>query len=211
VIAALVAGLLAGYGIAMPLGAVATYLMALAARAPLRTGACAALGVGTADGAYALIAVIGGSALAQPLQSIVRPLRWASALVLIALAARVGAAAIRQFRERPAGIRAADTAPLTPAGAYLALCGITMLNPLTVVYFTALVIGGQATAAPGWLARGVFTLAAFAASASWHLLLVGGGALAGRALAGRRGRLLIAMASSALITILALRQPLPAM
>jgi hypothetical protein len=43
VIAALVAGLLAGYGIAIPVGAVATYLVALTARTSLKIGACAAL------------------------------------------------------------------------------------------------------------------------------------------------------------------------
>ncbi len=53
-IAALVAGLLARYGIAMPVGTVAAYLMALTARTSLRTGVFAALGVATADGVYAL-------------------------------------------------------------------------------------------------------------------------------------------------------------
>ncbi|MFE4795305.1 hypothetical protein ACFRFL_09395, partial [Streptomyces sp. NPDC056708] len=59
-IAVLVAGLLAGYGIAIPVGAVGTYLVGLTARTSLRTGACAALGVATADGLYAVVAVGGG-------------------------------------------------------------------------------------------------------------------------------------------------------
>ena len=42
-IVALVAGLLAGYGIAIPVGAVATYLLTLTARTSLKVGACAAL------------------------------------------------------------------------------------------------------------------------------------------------------------------------
>lgn len=60
---ALVAGLLAGYGIAVPVGAVATYLVALTARTSLVTGVCAGLGVAAADGMYALVAEIGGAAL----------------------------------------------------------------------------------------------------------------------------------------------------
>jgi arginine exporter protein ArgO len=48
-------------------------------------------------------------------------------------------------------------------------------------------------------------LAAFFASASWQLLLAGGGALLGRALTGRRGRLVTALASSAVIMALAVR------
>src|SRR4051794_41041804 len=104
VIAALVAGLLAGYGIAMPVGAVGTYLVALTARTSLRIGICAALGVATADGLYALIAVLGGSALTPVLQPIMLPMRCASALVLIALAVRGGVAAISQYRRRQTSI-----------------------------------------------------------------------------------------------------------
>ena len=62
--AAVVAGLLAGYGIAMPVGPVGTYLVGLTARSSLRVGACAALGVASADGLYALMAAVAGSALA---------------------------------------------------------------------------------------------------------------------------------------------------
>ena len=40
---------------------------------------------------------------------------------------------------------------------------------------------------------------AFAASASWQLVLAGGGALVGRVLTGRRGRLVTALASGVLI------------
>jgi threonine/homoserine/homoserine lactone efflux protein len=203
VIAALVAGLLAGYGIAMPVGAVATYLVALTARTSLKIGAFAALGVATADGLYALIAASGGSALTLTIQPIMLPLRWASALVLIALAVRGGAAAISQHRKRQTTTRA-DKTPISPARAYMGLLGITMMNPLTVIYFAALVLGNQTTAAPDYLEQAVFVLAAFAASASWQLLLAGGGALLGQALTGSRGRLVTAMASSTVISALAL-------
>ena len=49
----------------------------------------------------------------------------------------------------------------------------------------------------------VFVLAAFAASASWQLLLAGGGGLVGRMLTGPRGRLATALVSSAVIVVLA--------
>lgn len=202
--AALVAGLLAGYGIAIPVGAVATYLVSLTARTSLRIGVCAALGVATADGLYALVAALGGSALAAALQPVLVPLRWASALVLVALAVRGAVTALRQYRERRPATRS-DRTPLSPGRAYLALLAITLLNPTTVVYFTALVLGSSTGAAVGLLEQGVFVLAAFAASASWQLLLAGGGALLGRVLTGRRGRLVTALVSSAVILALAVR------
>ncbi|GLW11104.1 lysine transporter LysE [Microtetraspora sp. NBRC 13810] len=202
-IAALVAGLVAGYGIAMPMGAVATYLMALTARTSLLIGACAALGVATADGLYALVAALGGSALAPVIQPFTVPLRWASVAVLVALAVRGAVTALRRYREQQESGTSRET-PIGPTRAYLTLLGITIMNPTTVIYFAALVLANQATAtAPGHLEQAVFVLAAFVASASWQLLLAGGGALLGRALSGARARLLTAMASSALIIALA--------
>lgn len=208
VTAALVAGLLAGYGIAVPVGAVATYLVSLTARTSLRTGVCAALGVATADGLYALAATVGGSALAAALRPALGPLRWASALLLLALAGWGAVVAVRQYRGRRLTTRT-DPPPPSPARAYLALLGITLLNPITVIYFAALVLGTRTTDAVLPLEQGVFVVAAFLASASWQLLLAGGGALLGRVLTGRRGRLVTAVVSSGVIMGLAVRMMLP--
>lgn len=196
--AALVAGLAAGYGIAVPVGAVATYLVALTARAGLRVGTAAALGVATADGTYALLATIGGAALAHAVRPALGPLRWLSALVLVALAVRGALAAIRRYRG-PA--RQPPDRPGGPVRAYLRLWAVTMLNPMTLVYFAALVLGGHPTATgPD---RAAFVAGALAASASWQLLLATGGAVLGRLLSGPRGRLATALVSGALVTGLA--------
>ncbi|MCX5172902.1 LysE family transporter [Streptomyces antibioticus] len=199
---ALVAGLVAGYGIAVPVGAVATYLVSLTARTSLRTGVCAALGVATADGLYALLATVGGSAVAVALRPVLVPLRWASALVLLALAARGALTAVRRYRARYLAVRAVPPPP-SARRAFLSLLGITLLNPATVVYFAALVLGSGASEAVRPLEQGVFVGAAFAASASWQVLVAGGGALLGRALTGHRGRLVTALVSSAVMTVLA--------
>lgn len=207
--AALLAGLLAGYGIAVPVGAVGAYLVSLAARTSLRTGVCAALGVATADGLYALAATLGGSALAAALRPALGPLRWVCVLVLLALAAWGAAGAVRQYRGHRLAIRG-GAAPASPARAFLALLGITLLNPMTVIYFAALVLGSRSGEGAGLPERTVFVAAAFAASASWQVLLAGGGALLGRALAGRRGRLVTALVASGVMTALALRMAVAA-
>jgi threonine/homoserine/homoserine lactone efflux protein len=198
VTAALVAGLTAGYGIAVPVGAVATYLVSLTARAGLRVGVAAALGVATADGAYALLATLGGATLAHAVRPALGPLRWLSALVLVALAVRGTVTAVRRYRGPAAG---PPDRPGGPARAYLRLWAVTMLNPMTLVYFTALVLGGHPAA--GGPDRAAFVAAAFTASASWQLLLATGGAVLGRVLGGPRGRLGTAVVSGALITGLA--------
>ncbi|MFD8737385.1 LysE family transporter [Streptomyces sp. NPDC059618] len=202
--AALVAGLLAGFGIAMPVGAVATYLVSLTARTSLRIGASAALGVATADGLYALAAALGGTALAAALQPVMLPLSRASALVLAVLSVRGAIGTVRGYRERRRAERTGQDPP-RPGRAYLALLGITLLNPTTVVYFAALVLGSRTADAVNPLDQGVFVLAAFAASASWQLLIAGGGALLGRTLTGDRGRLVTGLVSSGVIMLLAVR------
>ncbi|MGH3663618.1 MAG: LysE/ArgO family amino acid transporter [Micromonosporaceae bacterium] len=199
---ALVAGLLAGFGIAMPVGAIAAYLVALTARTSFKIGAFAALGIATADGVYAVVATYGGAVLAAPIELIMLPLRVGSAVVLLALAARTAVVAIRRHRESAAQPAAGDEL-VGPARAYLGLLGLTISNPATVIYFAAYVLGLQAALAPDHVERVVFVLAAFSASASWQLMLAGGGALLGRALTGPRGRLATAIAASTLIAALA--------
>lgn len=204
-IGALVAGAVAGLGIAVPVGAVGAYLVAVTARTSWRIGACAALGVASADGLYALVAMAGGSVLVPLLEPVMVPLRWASVLVLVALAVKGAVTAVGRYRAQQGPVADGERRALGPGRAYLVFLGITLLNPMTVVYFTALVIGGGSAGQFGVLERALFVAAAFVASAGWQLFLAGGGALLGRALTSARGRLVTALVSSALITGLAVR------
>lgn len=214
---ALAAGLVAGYGIAVPIGAVGTYLVTLAARHGVRRGVFGALGIASADAAYAATAVLGGAALASVVEPLSRPLQLVSVAVLLALAAVVASQTVREYLgSRGSGRATADRA--TPdahaaAGgtvradvrAYLTFLGMTVLNPMTIVYFAALVLAGQGELFRSAGDRFAFVLAAAAASASWQLVLAAGGALLGRALTGARGRLVTGVVSSAVIGVLALR------
>ncbi|WP_433726916.1 LysE family transporter [Actinoplanes sp. CA-051413] len=235
--AAFLAGAIAGYGVAVPVGAIAVLIAGLTARTSLRVGAAAGLGAATADGVYALIAVLGGAALAAAIAPISTPLRWVAAVVLLLLAVHTAWSALRKRaaqlssgdptrpeRASPDGgaraPRLADpdagalgVGPVTAvpdagrdrgldtttaARAYLGVLGLTLLNPATIVYFAALVMGRGGTGGGVW-----FVIGAFVASASWQLLIAGGGALVGRLLTGDRGRLITAMVSSAVIAVLA--------
>jgi arginine exporter protein ArgO len=82
---------------------------------------------------------------------------------------------------------------------------MTLLNPTTILYFTALVLGAQGAATPTPTEQTIFVAAAFIASSSWQLLLSTSGALLGRLLTTPKARLLTALTSSAVITALALR------
>jgi arginine exporter protein ArgO len=201
---AMVSGLLAGYGVAIPVGAIAVLIMGLTARTSLLVGAGAGLGAATADGLYALVAVAGGAAVTALIRPVATPLRIAAAVVLVGLAGRTAWTAWRTHRA-PAVTPPGRLSLTTPRRAYAGLLGLTLLNPATVVYFGALVLGEQAGRERSLVAAALFVVAAFVASASWQLLLAAGGSVLGRVLSGPRGRLASALASSAVILVLAAR------
>lgn len=150
--------------------------------------------------------MFGGVALAQLIEPVSGPLRLVSGAVLVALAVRGAVPAIGEWRAHRAATGPAVRTGgrvCTPVRAYFALLAVTMVNPATVVYFAALVVGGHARIAASAADAAVFVAAAFAASASWQSVLVGGGALLGRVLTGARGRLITALASSVVIAGLA--------
>jgi len=204
---ALVAGIVAGYAVALPVGPVASYLVGLAARHPWRVGTAGALGIAAVDGGYALVTGLSGTLVAGLVEPIEGPLRIASAVVLVALAARGALAAWRQ-RTTSNGEARAET--LTAPRAFARFVMITAINPGTVLFFAVIVTGGAVTgglpdvgAAGRIMIAAVFGTAAFLASASWQLALALGGTLLGRVLSGPRGRLGTALASSAMMLALA--------
>ncbi len=189
------AGVAAGYGIAVPVGAIGMLIAGLSARTSLRVGAAAGLGAATADGIYAAVAVLGGAAAAELIAPIATPLRWVAAAVLLGLAVMTAWGA---FRTRNSAAEPAR--PATPLRAYAAILALTLLNLATVIYFAALVLGHGGAGGGAW-----FVIGAFLASASWQLLIAGGGSLIGRLLTGPRSRVITALVSSLVIAILAVR------
>lgn len=202
-IAALGAGLVAGYGVALPVGAVAIYLVTLTARTSARVGISAAFGVATADAVYAVLAVVGGSALADRAESISGALRVLSCVVLVGLAARLSIGALRSWGSG-AEPHLGRSVTLSPARAYVGLLGVTLVNPTTVVYFVALIVGRGGASLSG-SDRAGFVVGVLVASASCQLAFASSGALLGRAVIGRRSQLITALVSSAVIVALAVR------
>lgn len=187
------AGVAAGYGIAVPVGAIGVLIAGLSARTSLRVGAAAGLGAATADGVYALIAVFGGAAVAGLVAPIATPLRWVAAAVLLGLAAMTAWGAFTK-----PGTSGQPARPATALRAYAGVLALTLVNPATVIYFAALVLGRGGAGGGAWFVAG-----AFLASASWQLLIAGGGSLVGRLLTGDRGRLITALVASVVIAVLA--------
>jgi threonine/homoserine/homoserine lactone efflux protein len=197
----LVAGLLAGWGVAIPLGAIGVMIVELGMRAGFRPAAAAAAGVATADLLYASVAAAAGAAAAAALAPHEHALRLVAAAVL-AVVAVYGLRALR----RPV------TSVGTPAPGhrvYLRFVGLTSINPLTVAYFAALIAGLPAIASSSPGAKVAFVAAAGVASLSWQLVLAGAGAALHQRLPPS-ARLYTALAGNAIVLGLAVRMALAA-
>lgn len=170
-------GVIAGYGIAIPVGAIAILIVEAGLRRGFASGFAAGAGAATADLVYAALAAIAGQALAVLLAPFAGILRLVSGLVLVLL----GAYGIWQLRreQTTAANNTDSTIPAAPWKTYIRFVGLTLLNPLTITYFAALILGGN-TLVPTWGARLSFVLGAALASLSWQSLLAGVGALAHR-------------------------------
>ncbi len=174
-------GVAAGYGIAIPVGAIAVLIVQVGIRCGFGCAASAGAGAATADLLYALLAVTGGVALAAAVEDVGEPLRWVSAGVLVLIALR----GLARARRAPGMADAPLPRPREYALTYARFLGLTVINPLTVVYFAAIVLGLGLAAELTPAAGVAFVTGAFLASLSWQLLLAAVGAVVGRRLPPR--------------------------
>ena len=174
-------GVLAGYGIAIPVGAIAILIIDTGLRRGFTFGFMAGAGAASADFLYAGLAAMAGEVLAGLLAPFATALRIASVVVLLTL----GGYGLWRARQ------AASRETSQPASAYGRLrtyaqfVGLTLLNPLTVAYFSALILSRDAGATTTLGDRAAFVVGAWLASLSWATLLAGIGALAHRRMSPR--------------------------
>jgi arginine exporter protein ArgO len=172
-------GLIAGYGIAIPVGAVAVLIINMGMRCGLKIGFSAGAGAATADVIYAIIAVVAGTALADLLVPIAPWLRFFSGLILLGMGVWGLWKGLKHANRN--NKTAEICGPVRMFGQFL---GITIVNPLTIVYFVALILGSSSTALT--LAdRTTFIMGVGIASLSWQTLLAGIGAIGHKQLSPR--------------------------
>jgi arginine exporter protein ArgO len=178
---AFLTGIVAGYGIAIPVGAIAVLIVEVGIRCGFRCAFFAGAGAATADLMYAGLAVIAGAALAGPVQSVDQPLRIVSAVVLVVIAV-MGLRRAGKQRES-IEIPFPDRRELTST--YARFVGLTIINPTTIVYFAAVIVGLGVANNMSAVEGALFTIGAFVASLSWQTLLAAVGAFAGNRLSSR--------------------------
>ena len=174
-------GVIAGYGIAIPVGAIAILIVDTALRRGFRAGFMAGAGAASADLLYASLAALAGTALAALLAPAADLLRILSGLVLVGLGAH-GLWRLRKLRSSSEN-HEGENRPRRKI--YVQFFGLTLLNPLTIAYFGSLILGGNANSIASNGARVAFVLGAALASLSWQSLLALIGAAGHRRLTPR--------------------------
>jgi threonine/homoserine/homoserine lactone efflux protein len=180
---ALLAGIVAGYAIAVPVGVIAVLIIEAGMAGGLRRGLAAGAGAATVDLIYCSVALFIGGALSQALASALLPLQVASGGILIS----IGLRGLYGFWRSRSGLVANPNDPRvrgSVAQLYARFVALTALNPATVLYFIALAVGLPGIGSDPLLAV-AFTVGAAGASLSWQLLLGAIGAAAGRLLPER--------------------------
>ncbi len=201
-------GLLLGVSIAAPVGPIGLLCIQRTLRGGRAAGLATGLGAATADACYGLLGATGAHGMAQALAGSQRWLGLAGAAWLawmglrtLRLAAGAGAGATNATGTSDATADATAASPGAPVrtgwrAAYASALGLTLTNPLTILFFAATFTGlglPPGLGGAGWLVLGVF-----AGSAAWWLLLSGLVARAGRQLTDRALRR-IDLASGALL------------
>ncbi|GGP39282.1 lysine transporter LysE [Streptomyces melanogenes] len=168
-----VAGAAAGLGVAMPVGAVGVLLVQEGMR-DRRGAVAAAAAVAVVDLAYAAVATALGPWVASTLSGVEAWVRLVAAAVLVGIAAR----GLWGARRPPTGGSPGRAAATSPARTFGRFAALTLVNPTTALYFTALTTA-QGSTLHGGASGAVFVSAVFAVSFVWQQLLVAASGFAG--------------------------------
>jgi len=174
-------GVIAGLGVAVPVGAIAVLIVAVGLRCGFQSGFMAGAGVASADFFYAGVAALTGEALALALS----PYKDVLGLISARLLFGIGGFGLWRVRKTS-----------TPGGAkqiliqgrlrvYAQFLGLTLINPLTIVYFSALILSREVSYVVTFGGRAAFVVGAGLASLSWQTLLAALGAAARKNLSPR--------------------------
>lgn len=168
--------MLAGYGIAIPVGAIAILIVETGLRRGFKAGFLAGAGAATGDLLFATLAVVAGAALAVFIAPYSWPLRIISGVLLMF----IGVYGLLRLRHRdyPTNHLSEDGDNRGNAKTYVQFLALTLLNPLTITYFAILIIGRDSKQTLTAFDRIAFVLGAGIASLSWQTLLAGTGSFA---------------------------------
>lgn len=178
-----VTGLIAGFAIAMPPGAVTSLIVRIGLQRGFSSALAAGWGTASVDGVYCVVAVLAGAAIVPLLGAVNAPLRIGTGLVLVGLGLR---GILLAGRESPS---AGNPDARDLIATYARFIAITMVNPATLAYFVAIAFGFAGSVLTDTVP---FVAGVFLASLTWHAILaLMSGSLHGRLSPRSRGVLTV--------------------
>jgi threonine/homoserine/homoserine lactone efflux protein len=157
-------------------------------------GLVSGLGVATADGFYAAVAVFGVGAIATVLTGERRWFALIGGAILVALGVRI-------VLERP---KTADAPSANGAGialAYLSTLGLTITNPATIISFAALAATLGAGISGGFSRPAILVAGVLLGSAAWWCVLAGVAARVRTRITPRVVRVISAISGLAIVAL----------
>ena len=174
-------GVIAGLGVAMPVGPIAVLIVAVGLRRGFQSGFMAGAGVASVDIFYAGVAALLGEALVLVLSPYKDMLRLVSALLLFG----IGVFGIWRARKTSSTGEAKQILIEGKLRVYAQFFGLTLINPMTIIYFSALIISREVNQVVTFGEKVEFVAGAGLASLLWQTLLAALGATARRNLSPR--------------------------
>ena len=156
-------GLIIGFTIAAAVGPITLLVVRRTIDHGGIYGFASGLGVATADATYGAVAAFGLTAITSALVSNHALLGLVGGAVIVGLGIRIALS-------RPGG-PATDGERPGLVGAFASIYGLTMTNPLTIVLYAGVFAGIGLVAGSSFLDAGVLTLAVWAGSTLWWVLL----------------------------------------
>ncbi len=174
-------GVIAGLGVAVPVGAIALLIVDVGLRRGFQAGFMAGAGAASVDFFYAGVAALTGEVLTLALSPYKDVLRLISALLLFS----IGGFGLWRVRKISTTGGAKQILVQGKLRVYAQFLGLTLINPLTIVYFSALILSREVSYMVIFGERVAFVVGAGLASLSWQTLLAALGATARRNLSTR--------------------------
>ena len=194
---AFLSGIVAGYGIAIPVGPISILILELGLHRGFRIAFSAGAGAASADLIYATVAAAAGTFLVAILAPFGSVLRVGSALALIVM----GAWLLHRGRKVSGAANGSRFHAASCLQTYGMVLGLTLLNPVTVTYFTTLILGMGAESPQSLMNAILFVSGAFLASLSWQTFVAGVGGVAHRRLPDRARAVTFAIGNLVIIAL----------
>lgn len=133
----------------------------------------AGAGAASADVLYASVAVLAGASIVTIIEPVSQEIRLFSALILLGLAGVGLRNGLKVSKDNGKTAKSCGSVRM-----FVQFLGLTIVNPLTVLYFGALILGRDSSSPVDFSDQIAFVIGAGMASLSWQTLLAGIGGIA---------------------------------